>query len=266
MNRRSFLQWLSVGLLATPKSLLRGIGLDETPETVALQAWNVMRQGDPDWLMDSLEPGALEQMRRVLLSIVDLAHKNGQTNEILKLFQVESVRQVRELDNRAFFAAVWRAIRQHEPGLMEIMQDVNFDPFAHVRANDDRVYVLYRLTARRPDLLTPVWPKAMGLERIASGWAMLPNCRLEGLERANLATLDLAEFLDNLRVEVTDVIGHVMREDHALVVMQSIAESRALRLIQVHVVPVLSTDPNLSLLRRGETREVLRSLEEKYGA
>ncbi len=264
MDRRSFLQWLSVGLLATPRSLLHGLGPDETPEAAALHGWNLMRQGDPNWIADSLEPAARAPMRQALMSMVQMAQRDGQTAEILNLFQVESVRQVRQLDDRAFFAAIWRQIREQEPGLLEVAQAVDFHPFAHVRAKENRVYVLYRLTAQRPDFLMPIWPKTIGLERTDSGWAMLPNSRLEGLERVNFATLDLADMLDKLRVEVTDVLGHVMGDDHALVILQSTADLRPLRLTQVQVVPVLADDPNLALLRRGETGKLLRSFKEKY--
>jgi hypothetical protein len=264
MNRRSFLQWLAVGMLATPRSLLRGMAADESPEAVALHAWRLMQQGDPNWLVDSLDPGALESLRRAMMGMVEIAHRVGQTEDILEVFGVESVRQVRALDDRAFFAAIWREISQQEADSLEIAQDVEFRPVAHVPAQEGRVYVLYRLTSHRTDLLLPIWPKVIGLERTDAGWALLPNSRLEGLERVDFATLDPADLLAKLRVVVTDVIGHVMGDDHGLVILQSVADLRPLRLTQIEVVPVLADDPDFGRLQRGEMRQLLRSLKAKY--
>jgi hypothetical protein len=263
MNRRSFLQTLSFAMLAMPRSLLRGMGLNETPESVARHAWEQMQRGDSRWLLESFEPEALEELRRVLTKMVQLADRDGQADEILDLFQVESVSQVRELDDREFFAAIW-PIGRHEPGLFEMAQDVDFHPVAPVHTQRGRVYVLYRLTSYRTDLLLPIWPKVIGLEKIPTGWALLPNRQLEGWERFSFETHDLAQLPGNLSAKITGVIGHVREGDHTYIVIRSTTELQPLRLTQVGVLPLANNHSALRLLRRGETQKALQWLNRQY--
>lgn len=248
-------------MLAAPRALLAGTTRRSAPEDAAKLAWELVTVEDPRKFVASFDPAALTQFRSQFAHLIELARLKNQTREVLQFFGVRAVSQLEEWSDAQLFEAVWHNMRAREPETAEAARHFDFQALGHVRQGR-RAYVLYHLTSRHPDYAPPIWPNVVSLESTRAGWAMLLNGSLEGLKRVSD---NLDDLLDRLHFQVTDVVGHVPVDDSGFLIIKSVTTAGPLRLTQIGRVLFSPHDDAWPHFQAGDTRALLRALNNRYG-
>jgi hypothetical protein len=155
-----------------------------SPEDVATQALQALREDRMEDFAKLMHPNALRQFKETMVSIVDVAAEAGQEKQVLGLFgTVEAAEELRELDDKDVFLRFFQTLSKKRPEFRQSMAGAGAQVLGHVTEGKDLVHVVYRIT------LTVEGVKAtkmdvISLQRTKTGWAMLLRSDIETMAAA----------------------------------------------------------------------------------
>lgn len=146
-------------------------------EEAALVYMDSIRNHDVETMTACMHPEALAQFQTTLRAVIKMASQQGadtsDSSELLKLFAgVDSLEQLQQLDERAFFAAFYSGLTASTPQLQEMLAQTTIRPIGAVRDTDGTVYVVYEQrmgAAAQGSQKTAV----LGLKRHEQSWKIL---------------------------------------------------------------------------------------------
>jgi hypothetical protein len=163
------------GKVASP-----GTRESRAPEAVALDAFEALKRGRLEEFTALMHPEALKRYRSLMMTVADLAEKDGKAGEVLALFQgVRSVAELKKLDDAPFYTALQAGMLGITPDAKRLLATTEFQIIAHV-GNDSLMNVIYisRITDDGADLSRT---KVISLRKLGANWRLLPGEELEGM-------------------------------------------------------------------------------------
>lgn len=263
LNRRSFLQIVPLGLLFGPRLLAReGVEAD-SPEAVARLAFDVLKAGRIDELMEMIGQERLEHFRSTTMEWMETAAREQQDEQVCSFFGVRQVAELRTLDAAQFFAAWWRGATRSVPETLRGLDDAEIRVIGHVRESADIAHVLFRIRLPGAREFLDV-PRVMTLQNADSGWGL---CLDSGLEaESDLGAPNAASDSRQPPQSTIRVLGSLMEnEDTAHVVYRATISFGSARMTKTYVLPVNPEAPEWAMVARGDAVGLADRIQRLYG-
>jgi hypothetical protein len=151
-----------------------------SPEETALKASQAMAAGRYDEFSKMMDPATLKSFHSAVAELLDQAVKSGKNqmaDQILPVFGIKTLDELKALDDTKFFAAFSGGAIERDPNLKATMSKATFAVLGHVDEPKDLAHVVCRVTMtvaidgkdEKVDSLN-----VMSLRKLADGWKLLP--------------------------------------------------------------------------------------------
>jgi hypothetical protein len=154
-----------------------------SPEDAFLKAMQAVKDDRIEEFAQAIDPDDLKHFQGLLASLVEIAKKQGEEQQVLRLFSgVKTGDELKALAPIPFFTAYYAGVMSAVPGTKEVLARSKNTVLGRVDEGTDTAYLIYRMSFDAQDE-EPELVKAVCLRRTKGRWMM----RLDGdLERAVL--------------------------------------------------------------------------------
>jgi len=155
-------------------------GKPETPEAVAARAVDAMREGRIDDFVKLMHPTAVADFKKMMMGIIEMAHKRGEAEELQELFGGGTPEELSKLDDFEFFATFYKNVLAEQPDFKAMAKGAKTTILGHVMEGKDVAHVVHRMTVTTEDLALKKMD-VISLRRTKDGWGMLLKSDIEGM-------------------------------------------------------------------------------------
>jgi hypothetical protein len=144
-----------------------------SPEAVVEHALVAMTQDRPDEFARSMHPQALKHFHTAMLQVLEIAAKDStKLDQLLPLFQVKQLNELKKLDDHQFFVRYMRGAAARDAKVKENLARSKPFILGHVPDGTDTMHVVYRLSPQPGDA-NAAKMDVMSLRRQGANWAIL---------------------------------------------------------------------------------------------
>jgi hypothetical protein len=248
-----------LALTAATSSRAQSAPVAGSPEAVLGQALAAMNQDRIEEYTAEMHPDALKQFRAGLTAALEAADKEGKAGEILPLFKgAKSVDDLKQRDDRQFFAGFLRGMMGLNPQLKKILAEAKTEMLGHVDEGKDVAHVVYKLTVK-PEAEPIETITVNSLQKLDSKWMLALSGDMEGmvvLMKQKAAGVRILPDLTRTRVEPAGRLITGNNAGPAYVVYRMITPIGDSQLSKIGVITVQKSDPNWAVAERGKPEEL----------
>jgi len=268
-RRRTFGLAFSILLLlpvqATAQKAASSRVIPGSPEAVFLKAAQAIKDGRLEEFARALDPDDLKRFQALLLSLVDIATKKGEVQQLLPIFPgVKSGEELRALAPIPFFITYFNGLMANTPGMKEILAGSKDTILGRVDAKNNTVYIIFRsIATSEGETVDEV--KAVALSRSNGRWTMKLDGDLERmvliLKRQFRGEKPESPKMKNLTVET---LGRISDKDGtALVPYRVTVPIGDLSFSKLAVFAIKRTDRGYNTVRDGKSPKLAAAIRDK---
>jgi len=268
MKQRSFLAMASavlIFLLFPSKS--PAAPDDGSPEAVVRAATDALNHGRTEEFAKAMHPEALREFRAAMSALVDAAAKEGQADQVLKIFpSVKDVQELKKLDDVHFFADYMRGVTGHDPALKSALANSKVQVLGHVAEGKETAHVVYRLSTKVDGADVDGLISVASLRKDGPRWAMLLSGDVEAMTLMMKQRLAAKPTVPDLKAMKVQPLGHLLEgNENAHLVYRTVTPFGDTSFKKINVLSVKKTDPGWKVVRDGDSEAIIKLIKEQFG-
>jgi hypothetical protein len=265
--------WFRIGLTALLVLTFEAAGRAQpapapapgSPEATLARAMDEMSHDRIEKYTEEMHPDALTRFRTTMTAIIDAADKEGKSGQIVPLFGVKSVADLKVLDDRQFFVKYLRGVMGLQPELKKAMAGAKVDMLGRVDEGTEKTHIIYKLNLTFDG--TPIESITVNsLQKQGPKWALLLSGDTEGMVAMMKQQLAGKRVVPDRKASRVEPVGRFVKDKAtgpAYVVYRMITPVGDSQVSAIAVLTVEKSDASWAVAERGKPEELTGLIREK---